>query len=189
MEQLKLDLYKILDINKNQNIINLNIKDILDNEKLYNPIINLIEYSKKNKILKDSRIYNRLRNDECFIKKILSQDFKINNKYKYIGKDKIHSKIWILSRIKPVESIKNSDNILDTLDELKKKIQDIEISIKNPDWEDRVINKIAYRINQRMSGLNINIDNILKKLDINEETNSIQSNKEILTLSDDEEED
>ena len=72
---------------------------------------------------------------------------------------------------------------------LKKKIQDIEISIKNPDWEDRVINKIAYRINQRMGGLNINIDNILKKLDIYEETNSIQSNKEILTLSDDEEED
>ena len=59
------------------------------------------------------------------------------------------------------DNIKNKDY---EIKELQKKINSIEDNILNPVWEDRIINKISLKINERISYLISSIDNLSQSI-------------------------
>jgi len=184
MEEISDSIYKILNVDPDYEISVINITKILGCENKLNKLIQIISKAMDLKEIKKLKLNKYKNSVENFLKNFLKQDFKIDQCFKYIIENqyRVRCKIWILYK-KDLSKINGSDISDETIDEmedsadfdniknkdyeikeLQKKINSIEDNILNPVWEDRIINKISLKINERISYLISSIDNLSQSI-------------------------
>ena len=200
MDEIKDEIFKIFDIYPENEISIINYTKIINNDYNFNKLIDIIGKYKENKEVKKLRISRMKNSMEALVKNFIKQDFKIEQCFKYIidNQYRIRCKIWILYK-KDLNSINGSDISDDTNEEmndsiefekcknfdsqikdLNNKINTIEEDIYNPIWEERLINKITLKINERLSYLFSSIDNLSQSIISNKDNENKLNNSSIL---------
>jgi len=200
MDELKDEIFKIFDIYPENEISIINYTKIINNDYNFNKLIDIIGKYKENKEVKKLRISRMKNSMEALVKNFIKQDFKIEQCFKYVidNQYRIRCKIWILYK-RDLNSINGSDISDDTNEEmndsiefekyksldsqikdLNNKINTIEEAIYNPIWEERLINKITLKINERLSYLFSSIDNLSQSIISNKDNENKLNNSSIL---------
>ena len=184
MDELKDTIYKLINVYPDNEICVVNITKILSNETKLNKLIETITKANDLKEIKKLRLHRFKNSVEGFLKIFIKNEFKIEQCFKYIIENqfRIRCKIWILYK-RDLTKINGSDisdetneemedsvdldnikNLESQIKELQKKFNNIEDNILNPVWEERVINKISLKFNERLGFLISSIDSLSQSI-------------------------